>query len=382
MKLFNFGLFCIATGFLLLGSSWVCTAGNTFPAQLKNQFRPSIRHGTASPSQLKLVLKQLKVGNNRVEMNGLKLGDRVTAWLQIENSGTTTERVRVYYMVGRNPMRDNSGVINVAAGRVQDVLLNVTLPRSSQSSDTNIHSSKKDGIMWWTPAFEIRRENGAPFSDATASNNHVGPSDSFRVPISPRVDLAVVSIERTKLTETWHGGGSLEEGTMHPVSLTAVVKVKNQSSLNSRSTAMTVTAVSTRSGAAEYQQSKGFEEHRVGSCSTWPGCPMVRTIRIPPLRPGETRAFNVDYSPVPHTIGRAKHNKGGKFAAGPYVCGRGKYVVPSAATLTVHISGAGEEQAFERNNTLIQEGKFQQTPMGSDTVYCGFEPALVRNYHP
>ncbi|WP_020674985.1 hypothetical protein [Geopsychrobacter electrodiphilus] len=358
--------------FLFCGGSAAFAGG--FPSLVphKAQFKlskPTVRPLSQTRAQLKLTFKQFNVKpSGQIDRS---LGERVMALLEVENQGQTTESVRVHYMVGRNPTTASTGVLTLNPGQKLPAVITLTLPSSSRSSDHNIHFDQRSNSMWWAPAFAIRKVNGAPFTDANMTDNAVGPSNGFRIPIDPKIDLEVASIDAVRLTETWHGGGSLDEGTIHPVSLAATIKVKNNGSQNSRPMTMAVNLMSAKEAITSARSSRGAQYNRVGTCASWPLCSMSQELTIPAVPAGQTRSFPVHFAPIPHSIERAGH--GVKMAGGPYACGRGGEVMASTAKISATIRTADEDVAFMHNNSLTKEGKFETTPFGPATVSCGFQ---------
>ena len=358
--------------FLFCGGS-VAFAGDP-PSLLppKAQFKlpkPAVRPLSQHRAQLKLTFKQFDVKpSGQIDRS---LGERVMALLEVDNQGQTTESVRVHYMVGRNPTTASTDVLTLNPGQKLLAVITLTLPSSSRSSDHNIHFDQNSNFMWWSPAFAIRKADSSPFTDANMADNAVGPSDGFRIPIDPKIDLEVVSIDAVRLTETWHGGGSVEEGTTHPVSLDATVTVRNAGSQNSQPATMAVNLASTREAITSARGRRGAQYERVGRCAYWPMCSMTQELTIPAVPAGQTRSFPVHFAPIPHSIERAGH--GMRMAGGPYICGRGRYVMASTAQITATIRTADEDVAFMHNNSLTKEGKFETTPIGPDPVSCGFQ---------
>lgn len=337
-----------------------------FKTPLKVPIKPGLRLDNHPQAQLKLIFKQF----NSTSGNERSLGDRVMALLEVENHGQTTESVRVHYMVGRNPTTDSTGILTLNPGQKLPAVIKMQLPNSSRSSDRNIHFDQPTNYMWWTPAFALRKVNGAPFTDSNMADNVIGPSDGFVVPLSPKVDLAVVGIEGVRLMETWRGGVSLENGTTHPVSLDTTIKIRNNGLQNSPPMNMAVNLMSVKEAITEARSHRNAQYTRVGRCAYWPQCSMTLELTVPAIPVGQTRSFPVHFAPIPHSIERAGSTK---MAGGPYACGRGGEVLASTAKISATLRTADEDIAFMHNNSLTKEGKFAMAPFGSDPVTCGFQ---------
>ena len=354
--------------FLFCGGS-VAFAGDP-PSLLppKAQFKlpkPAVHPLSQHRAQLKLTFKQF---NDPRRLNRRSLGERVMALLEVENQGQTTESIRVHYMVGRNPTTASTDVLTLNPGQKLPVVITLTLPSSSRSSDHNIYIDDRNHL-WWRPAFAIRKADSSPFTDANMADNAAVP-DVLPIALFPRIDLAVLKIDAVRLTETWHGGGPLDEGTTHPVSLDAFVSVINLGLQNSQPATMAVNLMSAKEAITSARGRRGARYERVGRCAYWPRCSMSQELTIPAIPAGQTRSFPVHFAPIPHSIESAGH---GKMAGGPYICGRGRYVMASTAQITATIRTADEDVAFMHNNSLTKEGKFETTPIGPDPVSCGFQ---------
>ncbi|PIY05282.1 MAG: hypothetical protein COZ20_03640 [Gallionellales bacterium CG_4_10_14_3_um_filter_54_96] len=327
-------------------------------------------------NKLKLELVEIKANNQSAFYNGVSIGDRATALLNVHNLSNTTERIKVAYMINGHP-RVSDSFTTVAPRQTVPVMVNVRI--NGTNFDGNVHLP--DGVgdtvgraVWllWSPVFALVTERNNPYRDVNMADNSVGQLEVINIPVIPKNDLAVVGIEGVTLTETWHGGGSLDEGTIHPVSLAAIIRVKNNGSQTSRPMTMSVGVISTREAVTSARGSRGAEYDRVGSCASWPTCAMSQDLSIAAIPAGQTVSFPVHFAPIPHTIEHVRHHA--KLAGGPYVCGRGSDVMSSSAKIGVTLRTADEDDAaFTQNNTLTKEGKFGTAPQGRDTVTCGFQ---------
>ena len=329
--------------------------------------KPAVRPLSQLRAQLKLTFKHF----NDPGRGDRSLGERVMALLEVENQGQTTESIRVHYMVGRNPTTASTDVLTLNPGQKLPAVITLTLPSSSRSSDHNIYIDDRNHL-WWRPAFAIRKADSSPFTDANMADNAAVP-DVLPIALFPRIDLAVLKIDAVRLTETWHGGGPLDEGTTHPVSLDAFVSVINLGLQNSQPATMAVNLASTREAITSARGRRGAQYERVGRCAYWPMCSMTQELTIPAVPAGQTRSFPVHFAPIPHSIERESARHGIKMAGGPYACGRGGWVMASTANITATIRTADEDVAFMHNNSLTKEGKFETTPIGPDPVSCGFQ---------
>jgi len=318
-----------------------------------------------SAPQMKLTLKALKVNNRDAIMNGVSIGDRVSAWFDIHNLGTVSGQVKVGYMssalINARPVFTTNGYVTVAPGQTSTTVLSVRI--NARNYDKNIHHGA------WNPVFKLLTTRNNIYRDSYMADNVIVKN---YIPLIAKEDLAVVSIEGVKLAESWRGGGDWDYGTPHPVSLEFLVKVKNNGSRNSRPTRLSITVIGKRSAISEILHDPHIERHTIGSCAHWPMCTMNQDVSIAAISAGQTGSFRVRFNNIPHQIVTSNRHHNRRVAVGPYICARhwaGGGVAPGRASITAFLRQADVDEAlsFRANNLLTLTGKF-----GSGHT-CGME---------
>jgi len=309
--------------------------------------------------QMKLTLKDLKVNNQSIIRRGVSIGDRVVAAFNIRNLGTAPGQVKVGYMIVGRPYSTTNGFVTVAPGQTVPMLLDVRI--NARNSDRNINRGA------WHPIFMLLTNGNRPYRDSFMADNTV----TKNIVLNAKEDLAVVSIEGAKLAESAYGGGEWDNGTTHPVSLEFIIKVKNNGSQNSRPTRLSVTVMGKRSANTDALSDPHVERHSVGRCAHWPICTMNQDVSIAAIPAGQTGAFRVRFSNIPHQIVSSRRHHV-RVAVGPYICARhwvGGGVTPGIASITAFLRQADVDEApsFRGNNLLTLTGKF-----GGGNV-CGME---------
>lgn len=318
--------------------------------------------------QMKLVLKELKANNQNAFASGVGLGDRAVAWIEIHNLGTVAGQVRVGYMsVAGRPIVASNTVLVRPRGKA-DVLLNIRI--NPPPADRNVHSLRGNDFLWWNPRFTLLTTGNNPYRDSNMRDNTRYVSQPIAV--RSKNDLAVVAIEGVKLTETWQGGRVEQSyGTVHPVSLEAIIKVKNKGTQNSQPTIMSVELRGVQSAHTDAEHDPHFVRHRAIDCAG-PQCLLGKAVNIAAIRAGDTGSFRVRFDRIPYSIVQSRRHHG-RVALGPYICGR-QGVMPGRASISVRLQRAAANEAppLRKDNQLILEGKF-----GSGDV-CGFQNTSAR----
>jgi len=315
--------------------------------------------------QMKLTLKGLKVNNRNAIRNGVSIGDRVVAAFDIRNLGTVPGQVKVGYMssalINARPVVATNGFVTVSPGQTSTMVLSVRI-NARNNYDKNIHHGA------WNPVFKLLTTGNNIYRDSYMADNVIVKN---YIPLIAKEDLAVVSIEGVKLAESWQGGGDWDYGTPHPVSLEFLVKVKNNGSRNSRPTRLSITVMGKRSANTDALNDPHVERHSVGRCAHWPICTMNQDVSIAAIPAGQTGAFRIRFSNIPHQIVQSRRHHV-RVAVGPYICARhwvGGSVIPGRASIIAFIRQADVDEApsFRANNYLTLTGKF-----GGGNV-CGME---------
>ncbi len=347
-------------------NSSLTLAANDFSGIAKPQFPvgkripdAGSRRGTA---QMKLMLKGLKVNNQNAITSGISIGDNVVAKLEIKNLGTVAGRVKVGYMtsilINARPQFTTNGFVTVAPGQTLPMLLNVRI--NSRNFDRNINRRA------WNPVFRLLTTSNATYRDSYMADNTVVRNGIL---LKPKQDLAITSIEGVTLKESFRGGGQWDNGTTHPISLTFLIKVKNNASQNSRPTRLSVAVVGKQSANADALRDPRVTRHSIGRCAYWPRCSMKQELSIAAIAAGQTGTFRVQFNNIPHQIVQSKRHHL-RVAIGPYICARPQAgVIPGRASINALLRQANVDEApsFRSNNTLTLTGKFGR----GDT--CGME---------
>ncbi len=358
-------------------------AGSSALGAAKGTIRNQIKHGqqqllggnisqTARPRlpaargapQMKLTLKGLKVNNRDVIMSSVSIGDNVVAKFEIQNRGTAAGRVKVGYMtsalINARPQFTTNGFATVAPRQRVTMLMNVRI--NARNFDRNINRGA------WNPVFRLLTTGNATYRDSFMADNTVVRNG---IPLKPKVDLAITSIEGVSLKGTYLGGGQWDNGTTHPVSLEFLVKIKNNGSRNSRPTRLSLTVMGKQSANTEALNDPQVERHSVGRCAHWPICTMNQDLSIAAIPAGQTGTFRVRFDNIPHQIVQSKRHHI-RVAIGPFICAH-VGVIPGRASITALLRQANVDEApsFRRNNILTLTGKFG----GGNT--CGIENTKV-----
>lgn len=323
---------------------------------------PALGNRTNAP-QMKLTLRDIKVNNRSVLASGsVDLEAHAVAWIEIHNLGTVAGQVRAAYMIGNHPYFA-SNIVSVAPNGKADVLLNIRLNISPW--DRNIHTIRRVEGLWWNPRFALLTTGSSLYRDSYMQDNSY--YDSQAILIKVKNDLAVVAIENIKLTETWQGGQVEQSyGTVHPVSLEAVVKIKNNGTQTSQPTVMSVIWNGIQPAHSDVEKSKHAVRHRAIDCAGRE-CLLGQAVNISAIRAGDTGSFRVRFEHIPYYIMRPSQHHGLKVALGPYICER-TGITPGHALIKVQLqrAAANEVPRLRTDNQLILNGKF-----GHGDV-CGF----------
>jgi len=335
--------------------------------------RGDIGGGIASSApQMKLTLKDIRVNNRSVFSGGVSLGDRVAATFDIQNLGTAPGSVRVGYLHPDGRVFGNSGTVRILPGGITNVLVNVGI--NPPPGDRNIHSVRGNDGLWWNPRFALLTTGNNPYRDSYMRDNTHYVSQP--IPVSSRNDLAVVSIDGVKLTESWQGGRVEQSyGTVHPVSLEVIIKVKNKGTQNSSPTVMGVTLTGGEPAHSAIERDRHVVRHRAIDCAG-PECPLGKNVNIPAIMAGDTVTLRVRFDRIPYHVVRAG-NHGASVALGPYICSLNNSISPGHASITAHLQRAAENEAppLRKDNQLILTGTFTRRDSG---YVCGFQNSSSR----
>lgn len=352
------------------------------PQTTVGQQNPNIQIRRGVP-QMRLGLKDIKVNNRSAIRQGVSIGDSVTAALTIRNYGTAPGKVKVGYIIGlrRAPQVTSSGYVNIVPGQVVTMLLNVRIRKPS--FDKNIHSLRGADGLYWSPTFALLTTSNTLYRDSRMADNQLRGGALANIPVHSKTDLAVVSIGAVTLTETWQGGDQWDRGVTRPISLQTIVKVKNNATQTSQPTNMVVTVLGKQSAHVDFERARGVTRHLVGRCAYWPICTMKQDISIAAIPAGQTVAFRVRFTNIPHRIVSKKHKA--SVALGPYICGRHPArVVAGHARISISLQNAAinEARPLRKDNYLTQQGRFTEGVQTRTQVTCGFERSSVRNKRP
>jgi len=317
--------------------------------------------------QMKLTLKDIRANSRSVFSGGVRLGDRVAATFDIQNLGTAPGSVRVGYLYPDGRVSEISGTVAVLPGGRANVRVNVRIKPPPE--DRNIHSVRGNDSLWWNPRFSLLTTGNQPYRDSYMRDNTHYVSQP--IPVTVRNDLAVVSIEGVKLTETWdEGRAEGGYGTVHPVSLEAIIKVKNKGAQDSSPTVMGVELRGGEPAHANVERARHVVRHRAIDCAGRQ-CLLGKAVNIPAISAGDTNTFRVRFVRIPYHIVQAG-NHGARVALGPYICAEG--VSPGHASIKASLqrAAANEVPPLRKDNQLILTGTF-----GSGDV-CGFQRSSAR----
>ncbi len=325
---------------------------------------------TNGAPQMKLTLTGLKV-NNRSAYAGVNIGDNVVAAFNIQNLGTAPGQVKAGYMSGGARFTTN-GFVTVARGQTVPVLLNIRI----KASDRNIHPLRGVDGAFWSPVFALLTTGNNPYRDSYMADNRVRGGSLANISVKAKVDLAITSIENIRLTETYIGGNRWDDGTVHPVSLEFIVKMKNNGIQKSRPTHFSVTVMGKRSAFTKALRDKKLRIHVVGRCAYWPICTLNKDVSIAAIAAGQTVTFRVRFDNIPHRIVYSKHYSY-RVAVGPYICGsttRGIAAGIASINILLRQANVDEPRLFRRNNKLTLTGRFGTklgTAPSSAYTICG-----------
>ncbi len=344
---------------------------------LSQTTRPRLPLTSRAP-QMKLTLTGLKVHNRDIMRSSVSIGDDVLAKLEIQNLGTVTARVKVGYMntalVNARPLYTTNGFVTVAPGQRVTTLMNVII--KERNFDRNINRRA------WNPVFRLLTTRNTIYRDSNMADN-IAVRNS--IPLKAIKDLAIVSIEGIKLKESYLGGQQWDDGTIHPVSLEFLVKIKNNGSQTSRVTNLSLTVMGKKSAITAALNDPGVERHSIGRCAYWPICTLNKELPITAIASGRTETFRVSFNNLPHQIVISKRHYR-RVAVGPYICAwdwDGGNVLPGRISISAFLRQANVDEApsFRRNNSLILQGKFGRLisfRRGNTVSSCGIENTTSR----